>query len=146
MNNKYTTFSLNDSLFAFDVLTVQEITKPMNETKMRHAPSFIKGLINLRGQIATVIELSKILDIKNENSSNMNIVCNVEGNLLAFAVDNVGDVLELDKQYFEETPKNIGTDVSKYMEGVYKADKKIISILNVKAILKDLENLCNNNN
>jgi purine-binding chemotaxis protein CheW len=142
-NRQYATFYLDGRLYGIDVMKVQEITRPLQVTLMRTAPPFIKGLINLRGQIATAIGLRELFELHADESLNkMTVVCKVEDVLLSLLVDNIGDVIEVNDSSFENAPKTISGNIRLFMEGIYKTDSSILSIINLDSILRELDKRC----
>lgn len=138
--NQFSTFWIDNKLYGVDIKMVQEITKSMSMTTVPLAPDYIKGLINLRGQISTAIGLRELLKIPNRDISHgeINVVCKDDSYLLSLIADEVGDVLELENSMFESTPETLSRDVSKFMNGVYKLQDGILSILDIKKIISFL--------
>ncbi len=134
---QFSTFFVSDRLYGIDVMSVQEITKMMNATKVPLAPTFVHGLINLRGQIATAVGLRELFDLRDSTRSAepMNVVCKGEGMLLSLLVDQIGDVIEVDDSNFETTPETITPSVGRFMQGVYKIPGSLLSIIEVKKIV-----------
>ena len=142
-SKQFSTFTIDGRLYGIDVMKVQEVTKPLQVTLMNTAPPYIKGLINLRGQIATAIGLRELLGLNPENSmEKMTVVCKVEDVLLSLLVDNIGDVIEVQDNKFENTPHTIPPNIRMFMQGVYKTENVILSILNLEAILNELDKKC----
>lgn len=140
---QFSTFVIDGRLYGIDVMKVQEVTKPLTVTAMRTAPSFIKGLINLRGQIATAIGLRELFGLTPDASvEKMTVVCKVEDVLLSLLVDTIGDVVEVHEDQFENSPLSIPANVRTYMQGVYKTEEAILSIVNLEVILKELDRRC----
>lgn len=134
---QFSTFLVSDRLYGIDVMSVQEITKMTNATKVPLAPPFVHGLINLRGQIATAVGLRELFELQDNSKSSepMNVVCKGEGMLLSLLVDQIGDVIEVDDASFESTPETITPSVGKFMQGVYKIPGTLLSIIEVKKII-----------
>jgi purine-binding chemotaxis protein CheW len=134
---QFSTFLVSGRLYGIDVISVQEITKMMNATKVPLAPTFVHGLINLRGQIATAVGLRELFDLKENQQAlePMNVVCKGEGMLLSLLVDQIGDVIEVDDSNFEPTPETITQSVGRFMQGVYKIPGSLLSIIEVKKIV-----------
>lgn len=142
-SRQFSTFTIDGRLYGIDVMKVQEVTKPLQVTLMRTAPPFIKGLINLRGQIATAIGLRELFGLEIENSSEkMTVVCRVEDVLLSLLVDNIGDVIEVEDHQFESSPQTVPANIRAFMQGVYKTDEAIMSIINLDSILSELDKRC----
>ena len=142
-SRQFSTFTVDGRLYGIDVMKVQEVTKPMDVTLMRTAPPCIKGLINLRGQIATAIGLRELFGLSSDNSTEkMTVVCKVEDVLLSLLVDKIGDVVEVSDSSFEQSPQTIPGNIRTFMQGVYKTDEAILSIVSLDSILKELDKRC----
>ncbi|MBF0315347.1 MAG: purine-binding chemotaxis protein CheW [Oligoflexia bacterium] len=138
-NLQYSTFLIGDRLYGIDVMRVQEVTKAITASSIPLAPEFVHGLINLRGQIATAIDLRRFFRLKSQRSDDqLNVVCSLDGNLLAFLVDQIGDVMEVSSSCFETPPETIEEGIRKYMSGVYKLPNQLLSILDVSKIVSEL--------
>lgn len=143
--NQFSTFYINNQLYGIDVIQVQEIIKPQTITKIPLVPSFITGLINLRGQITTAINMKELLEIdkfedqSDSNSAFMNVICKFDSNLISLLVDDIGDVLDLEENCFEQTPQTIPEHIKKFLSGVYKVDKKtLLSVIDLNKIFEHL--------
>lgn len=142
MNNQEQacTFYLENRMYALDVQQVQEVTKSLPITPIPLAPAYVKGLINLRGQIAVSIDLREMFGLPKQevNEFTNNIVCRTDGILMAFPVDRVGEVVENDYSHFEATPETIEPRIAQFMKGVFKSQKDILSMLDIESIIKSL--------
>lgn len=132
---QYSTFFVAGRLYGIDVTRVQEVVKPMRMTTVPLAPSFVRGLINLRGQVATAIGLRELFELHQEPSiSTMNVICRIDSNLVSLLVDEIGDVIEVSSQDYEKTPQTIPLTVRRFMDGVYKVNSQLLSIIDVDKI------------
>ncbi|MGB0454186.1 MAG: chemotaxis protein CheW [Bacteriovoracaceae bacterium] len=131
-------FRIGDDLFGISVLGVQEVIRPQKLTSVPLSDRYIKGLINLRGQVVTAINLRELLGYENEYpQSHMNVIVNGKASLYAIAVDEILDVIEVEKEFFELTPQNLDKSVSQYSSGVYKLNDSLMTVLSVDGILKE---------
>ncbi len=133
------TFYVGDSLCGMDILKVQEINKLLEMTEVPLAPDYVKGILNLRGQIVTVIDLGKKLNLSDAEASGdtRNIIVNSNGEYIGLLVHKIGDVERTEEENIEPPPANIGGIQGRYFEGVFKKENSLIGILNVEEILKD---------
>ena len=140
-NVEMATFYVGDALFGMDILKVQEINKQLNMTKVPQAPEYVKGILNLRGQIVTIIDLGNKLGLsKNEiTADTRNIIVNSKNEYIGLLVDRIGDVERTEGDKIEAPPANIGSIQGKYFEGVCKKENSLIGILNVEEVLKEEE-------
>lgn len=138
---QYSTFYISNRLYGIDVTQVQEIVKPMPVTPIPLAPDYVRGLINLRGQVATALGLRELFGIEEDPPEDyMNIVCRIGGSLISFHIDKIGDVKNVVADDFEETPQTISERVRRFMEGVYKVDGELLSVINIALIMNTLNN------
>jgi purine-binding chemotaxis protein CheW len=123
---------VNDILLGIEVLDVQEVLRYQDLTEIPLAPPEIQGLINLRGQIITAINLRSRMHLppgKNEKNS-MNVVVRINNEVVSFLVDSVGDVLEVDEENFEPVPSTVDASTRELVSGVYKLEgKRLLMIL-----------------
>lgn len=134
-----TTFYVGSELFGIEVMKVQEVTGKPNVVPVPLAPVFVKGLVNLRGQIATAISLNELFSIPlNINEQEMSVVCKNEGNLVSLIVSSIGDVVEVSKSNFERSPDILPLMLKKYVKGIYKMEGVLLSVLDIENIFKEL--------
>jgi purine-binding chemotaxis protein CheW len=138
--NQFSTFWVDGRLYGVSIKMVQEITKSMPMTPIPLAPDYIKGLINLRGQIATAVGLRELFKLQKpqDNQGKINVVCKIESYLLSLVIDEVGDVLELEDNLFEPTPETVSHSVSQFMVGVYKLPNNLLSVIDIQKIIEFL--------
>jgi purine-binding chemotaxis protein CheW len=109
-NRQYATFFVDGLFFGIDVLEVQEVLRYQEMTNVPLAPNVIEGLINLRGQIVTAVDMRRRLKLKPraEGTTPMNTVVRSEdGAAVSLLVDEIGDVVEVDAGDFELPPDNV---------------------------------------
>lgn len=132
---QFSTFTIGDRLYGINVMKVQEVTKTMAMTQVPLAPRYVCGLINLRGQIATAVSLRELFNISGGTPPNeMNVVCRVDGLLFSFLVDDIGDVVELETSKLAALPATVDANLRRYLQGVYKHENKILSIIDIEKI------------
>jgi purine-binding chemotaxis protein CheW len=134
-NMQCCTFYVNGAFFGVDVLRVREVLRYQRMTPVPLAPDTIEGLINLRGEIVTAIDLRKMVQPtrgfvrKNENP--MNVVVRIDSNVVSLLVDEIGDVISIEPENLEEPPNTISESTRKLVDSVYKIKDKLMLILNV---------------
>lgn len=128
---QFCTFYLDGLFFGVDVLKVQEIIRHQEMTRVPLAPNEVEGLINLRGDIVTAIDLRRRLRLPDRASDAepTNVVVRDEEGAVALLVDEIGDVLEVDEETFEPTPETLDTTVRELITGVYKLDGRLLHVL-----------------
>lgn len=145
-SNQYTTFFIDDEMLAIPVNEVQEVTNKLEVTHVPLAPGFVRGLVNLRGQIATAIDLKSLLE-KNQNThknNEMSVICLIGANLVSLIVDEVGDVIEVSNEDYENTPSTLSPRLKEIVSGIYKYQGKIVSVIDLEHIQKKIEPGLNN--
>jgi purine-binding chemotaxis protein CheW len=134
-----TTFYIGEALFGIPVMQVQEVTGQSQVVPVPLAPRFVRGLINLRGQIATALGLRELFDARGADlEKEMSVVCRIEGNLVSLIVDSIGDVVEVETSRFEETPDTIPDNLKRFITGIYKLNGTLLSVIDLEAVSKEL--------
>lgn len=129
-------FKIGEGYYAVPVLEVQEVVKPQAITKVPLAPDYIDGLINLRGQVVTSINLRTLFKLKGEKREEfMNVIIRSKDSLYSLVVDEILDVMDVPKKSYEETPETLDPRVKKYIEGVYKLNDKLLISLSLEKLL-----------
>ena len=137
---QYLTFTLEDELFAVDVIKVREVLDYTNITKIPRTPDYMRGVINLRGSVVPVLDLRlKFGMSKTENTINtciivMEVVTDTETIILGALADSVQEVFELEPDQIEPTPR-IGTRFNaEFLKGMGKRDEKFLMILDIDKV------------
>ncbi len=135
-----TTFSIGEYSYGIDVMCVQEVTNSLPMTKVPIAPNYVRGLINLRGQIATAIGLRELFGLQSSDNSttNMTVICKVDGALLSLLVDSIGDVIEVSATCCEAVPDTISGVIRKFTSSVYKTKDALFSIIDLEKLSNEL--------
>ena len=133
------TFYVGEALCGMDILNVQEINKLMDMTKVPQSPEYVTGILNLRGQIVTVIDLGKKLGLSSTDLSDAtrNIIVNAENEYIGLLVSRISDVVEAKWEKVEEPPANIGGVQGAFFKGVFKTKDRLIGILDVTKVLSE---------
>lgn len=131
------TFYVGDALCGMDILKVQEINKLMQMTKVPQAPDYVVGILNLRGQIVTIIDLGLKLGLgaTDLSADPRNIIVNTAGGAVGLLVRKISDVVSANMERREPAPANMRGIQGEYFTGVYKTDNNLIGILNVDKVL-----------
>lgn len=135
------TFKLGTEEFGVDILKVQEINKMMNITKIPNAPTFIEGVINLRGKIIPIVDLRKRLGFRDQpyDKSTRIIVVELDGLVLGFIVDSVSEVLRIPENTIEPPPSMVAGIESEYIEGIGKLEDRLLILLELKKVFSSPE-------
>jgi len=137
-------FKLGKEEYAIEINDVREIIKMAKITSVPNAPSFVDGIINLRGKIAVVINLLKRFGTFDENNHKGThiIISEVNQNSFGIVVDDVSEVLKMSKQDIKKAPGVIAAKIhADYIEGIGLLDKgeRLLILLNINKILSEKE-------
>ncbi|MCB0310386.1 MAG: chemotaxis protein CheW [Bdellovibrionales bacterium] len=134
LSGQFVTFYVGDLMFGVDVMQVQEIIRYQEMTPVPLSSEVVEGLINLRGQIITAIDLRRRLGLESlePDSKPMNVVVRSEGEVVSFLVDRIGDVIEVESQDFEHAPTTLDDQAFNLVKGVYKLNRELLLALDVK--------------
>jgi len=133
------TFKLGDTLFGVDVTNVQEVIRYQEMTSVPLAPAIIRGLINLRGQIVTAIDMRACLGLPpHAEQLPMNVVVRTGDGVASLLVDEIGDVLQPDESCFERVPETIVGVLRELVTGVYKLDHSLLLLLDVERLMSSI--------
>lgn len=140
MKRQFCAFYLNELLFGVEVAHVQEVVRHQSMTRVPLAPAVIGGLINLRGQLVTAIDLRQLLEIEPlaEGKLPMNVVLSTGDGAVSLLVDEIDNVLEVDDNDFEAPPETVRGRARELISGVYKLEERLLLILCTETVL-DLE-------
>ncbi len=133
-------FKLGKETFGIKVSQVREIGKVEDITKVPNMPEFIEGMMNLRGQITTVINLKKRFNIDSQSndlaSASRIIIAEIGDNQIGIMVDAVEDVLRVPRQSIVPPPKTLSFDLgSAYLMGICKLKDKLIMLLDIDRMI-----------
>ena len=137
-SRQYATFVVGDSFFGINVTEVQEVLRYQEMTDVPLADPGIRGLINLRGQIVTALDMRRRLSLEPRmaDSYPMNMVVRSDDGPVSLLVDEIGDVLEVRPEQFELPPDNLDQAHRQLIEGVYKLDNRLLLVLDREKVLQ----------
>lgn len=132
------TFFVADLFFGIDVTRVQEVIRSQAMTPVPLAPPMVEGLINLRGQIVTAIDLRRLLELPSREGDllPMNVVVRHDDGAVSLLVDEIGDVVEVNDESFELPPATLGAGSKELIEGVYKLEQGLLLLLNTELAVR----------
>ena len=135
---QYATFLLDGLYFGIEVLNVQEVIRHQDMTPVPLAPPMVRGLINLRGQIVTALDLRTRLGLspRTDGDMPMNVVVRHEGELFSLLVDEVGDVLSVDGAAVEPPPPTLDPTWRQACAGIVRRERGLLVVVHVHALLR----------
>ena len=136
-------FSIGDEDFGVDIQTVKEVIKYREITRLPKAPAFVKGIINLRGDVIPIIDLRERFGMDQKEYTNMTriIVVEVEGRSIGTVVDSVSHVIRIESGQIEPPPLCVGKISAEYIRGIGKVGERLIVLLRISRILTAEEKL-----
>jgi purine-binding chemotaxis protein CheW len=137
---QFASFQVGDLLLGIDIRQVQEINRNLQITNVPHAPVAVKGVINLRGEVVTVIDLRTVLglDTLEFNRTTRNVILKHAGEQIGLLVDSVAEVITCQAEDIDPLPENLGGRESACFSGVYKLPQGLLVVLNVAETLASL--------
>ena len=135
------TFYIGNALFGIDTLNVQEVISLGAMTPVHHAPDYIAGIMNLRGQIVTIVDLAKKTEMETERES-LNrhiIIVNWRGEYVGLLVDEMGEVFPADLDNLAPSPANIGQAQNRFLKGVFPAGSRLAAVFDINSVLDEEE-------
>lgn len=130
---QYATFLLDGLYFGIEVLNVQEVIRHQDLTPVPLSPAVVRGLINLRGQIVTAVDLRARLGLPPRPTGEppMNVVVRTPDGAVSLLVDSIDDVVEADAALFEDAPETVRATLGTQVRGVYKLPARLLLVLDV---------------
>jgi purine-binding chemotaxis protein CheW len=137
MERQFCTFLLGELFFGIEVLKVQEVIRSQLMTRVPLAPPAVRGLINLRGQIVTAIDLRERLGLPplDPGREPMNVVVRTADGAVSLLVDEIGDVLETEAEHCEEPPATLPGAARELIRGVYQLPERLLLVLDTEKAL-----------
>jgi purine-binding chemotaxis protein CheW len=128
---------IGDQEFALSICAIREIRGWISSTPMPHAPSYIKGMINLRGSVLAIIDLAERLGLPSAvpNTSSVVVVIEAGEQVIGLLVDAVSDIITATDEMRQVAPETGRAASREFVEGLLMRDKQIISVLSIPAIM-----------
>ena len=137
LDKQFCTFYVDGLYFGVDVQQVQEIIRYQEMTRVPLAPPVVRGLINLRGQIVTALDLRRRLEmtVRPEDQLPVNVIVKTMDGVASLLVDEIGDVLELSEAAFESPPDTLTGIGRSLIRGAYKLQDRLLLILDTERVV-----------
>ena len=134
---QFISFSVGEEEYGLELLRVKEVIRIREITWLPKAPTFVKGIINLRGDVIPIIDLRDKfgLESKEATSTTRVIVVEVEGRLMGMVVDSASQVVRIPADQIDPPPPVLGGFSQEFITGVGKMEDKLIILLNADAVL-----------
>jgi purine-binding chemotaxis protein CheW len=136
---QFCTFYLDDLCFGVPVTEVQEVLQCQEMTSVPMAPREVCGLINLRGQIVTVIDLRRCLSLTDRiQPSGINVIVRTGEDVVSLRVDEMGNVENVDDSQFEPPPDTLSGDHRELISGTYKMPDRLLLVLDIPNVIDQI--------
>lgn len=138
---QWVTFRLDDEIYGINVMQVQEVLRVSEIAPVPGAPNYVLGIINLRGNVVTVIDTRMRLGLssKEVDDSTRIVIIEADKQVVGILVDSVAEVVDLRMSEVESAP-NVGNDESsKYIQGVASRDGELLILVDLNKLLTDEE-------
>ena len=136
-------FKVGTELYALDIMKIKEIIRPQKLTPIPKAPSFIEGVINLRGAVIPVADMRKRFDqpSREETRKNRIVVCSLVGKIIGLLVDEVTEVKRYGRKEIAPAPQFIKGPNADYFLGVARSDDDLIMLIDLEKVLSTDEKI-----
>ena len=146
IEGKYLTFSLKNEIYGIPISSVKEINAMMNITEVPNTPKYVKGVINLRGKIISIMDLRLRLGMPEQDYSERTCIVVVETmtatnikKKIGVVVDNVAEVIDIKSSEVEDFEEDLKDDLEAFINGIAKIKDKIIIILDIISVVSKVE-------
>ena len=138
---KVIVFQLMDKEYAIGVDAVQAIEKIISITRVPKTPSYVKGVLNLRGVVTPIVDLRERFGLatKEMDDSSRIIIVNLDEYDVGLIVDAANDVLDIPVESIEPQPEVVGSIESDFISGVAKIEKRLFVMLNLEKVLEPVK-------
>ncbi len=132
------TFYLGEAAFGLDTAHIQEVVRVGGITPVHHAPAYLLGVMNLRGRIATVIDLGMKLELARteKGESSRIFILDHEGEQIGLMVEYVADAVSIDRSGIKPAPENVRGVQGRYVKGVFETEGRLVALLDTSAVLE----------
>lgn len=135
------TFTLEDETYGINVMQVQEVLREVEVAPVPGAPNYVLGIINLRGNVVSVIDARTRFGLQPKESDDMSriIVIEAQQQILGILVDSVAEVVDVDRDEIDTAPNVGNAETSKYIDGVVSRDEKLLILVDLNKLLTETE-------
>ncbi|HZV99556.1 MAG TPA: chemotaxis protein CheW [Methylophilaceae bacterium] len=138
---EYLTFVLGTEEYGIEILKVQEIRGYDTVTKIANTPSFIKGVVNLRGRIVPIVDLRIKFNLGKVEYDEFTVVIilNLRGRVVGIVVDGVSDVMDLQHSHIREVPDLVSNIDTQYILGLASIEERMLILVDIERLMSSQE-------
>lgn len=140
-SSQYVTFTLEEEVYGINVMQVQEVLREVEVAPVPGAPYYVIGIINLRGNVVSVIDARTRFGLPVRESDDMTriIVIEVQQQIIGILVDSVAEVVDIQSDEIDTAPNVGNTETSKYIDGVVSRGDNLLILVDLNKLLSDQE-------
>ncbi|MDU3349946.1 MAG: chemotaxis protein CheW [Clostridium sp.] len=129
---QFVIFKLGEEHFAVETDKILSINDMMTITRVPKAPDYIKGLINLRGSIKSLVDVNLLLNIESKKEQNNIIILKVDEEEIGISVDEVEEVIDIDEARLQRLETH---NTEAYIKGVIDLEEKLLTVIDIEKLL-----------
>lgn len=131
------TFRVGNQDFCIDIMLVREIRGWTPATILPHAPSYVLGVINLRGSVVPIVDLSARLGLQASvpDDRHVIVIAVIENQTVGFLVNSVSDIISIDQMEIQATPDVTSETTRAFIEGVIVTEERMLRVIDIKTVL-----------
>jgi len=135
--SQWVTFALEGETYGVNVMQVQEVLKLTDIAPVPGAPDYVVGIINLRGNVVTVVDTRRLFDLPQRVADDLTriVILEVEKQVVGILVDSVAEVVELDATQVETAPAVAAEEGARYIQGVYSQGDRLLILVDLSRLL-----------
>ncbi len=140
-NLQCVTFTLEDEIYGIDVMQVQEVLREVEVAPVPGAPHYVLGIINLRGNVVSVIDARTRFGLPTKESDDMTriIVIEAQQQIIGILVDSVAEVVDIDRKDIDTAPNVGNSETAKYIDGVVSRGDTLLILVDLNKLLSEEE-------
>lgn len=138
---QYVTFTLEDEVYGINVMQVQEVLREIEVAPVPGAPHYVTGIINLRGNVVSVIDARIRFGLPQRESTALTriIVIEAQQQIIGILVDSVAEVVDIEMSEIETAPNVGNEETARYIDGVLSRDEKLLILVDLNKLLTEAE-------
>ncbi len=135
------TFTLEDEVYGINVMQVQEVLREIEVAPVPGAPHYVTGIINLRGNVVSVIDARTRFGLPTRESTPLTriIVIEAQQQIIGILVDSVAEVVDIDLAEIETAPNVGNEETARYIDGVVSRDDKLLILVDLNKLMTEAE-------
>lgn len=136
---RWVTFRLADEIYGINVMQVQEVLRMTDVAPVPGAPHYVMGIINLRGNVVTVLDTRKLLDLATSDVTDSSRIMIIESGkvTVGLLVDSVAEVVNIALSDIDPPPSVGNDEGSRYIQGVYSSDQQILILIDLNKLINE---------